>query len=331
MRRRAVEIEVDHDRWLVSYSDFVTLLFAFFVVMYSISQVNEGKYKVLSSELLEAFSVTPSAINPIQIGDPTVSNDPSVIDNSTEDDEDKKSTQEESDLTALSDQFVEQFSDLMTDNKLKVFGNELWLEIELDSNVLFSSGRATPSNEAESIFEDVADILGQFNNPVQVEGFTDNVPINNQRFNNNWELSSARAASVVELLESNGIAPKRLSAVGYGEHRPIVENTTAEGRSQNRRVVLMISRETTERPRLETESQIEEALLLSADSLSNDNEEIELETRDESDEGSSEPQEPLIAPIKLDNGGLLFTSDPELRRRNLTGNNAENNNGNESE
>ncbi len=329
-RRRVADIVVDHDRWLVSYSDFVTLLFAFFVVMYSISQVNEGKYKILSSELLEAFKVTPSAIKPIQVGDPSLSVDTSVID------PDKKNSEtddqgEAVDLMALSDQFLAEFSDLVSDSTLKVFGNELWLEVELNSNVLFSSGQASPSNAAVSIFEDVAKILSQFNNPVQVEGFTDNVPIKNQRFNNNWELSSARAASVVNLLERFGIAPKRLSAVGYGEYRPIADNTTENGRSENRRVVLMIARESIKRPRLDAEPQTENnpvsASLESAGEIVDPkiedeikNEPANLESEFEAGIDSSEPAdvtEALIAPIKLDNGGLLFTSDPDLPRRNL--------------
>lgn len=329
-RKRAVDIEVDHDRWLVSYADFVTLLFAFFVVMYSISQVNEGKYKVLSDELLEAFKVTPSAINPIQVGDPTVAVDPSIVENATGQDEDKSTakvtseeesqdqqSQSDNTLDDVSDQFVEQFSDLMTDDTLKIFGNELWLEIELDSSVLFASGDAKPSDKAKDIFADVATVLGQFNNPVQVEGFTDNVPISNERFNNNWELSSARAAAVVNLLEAQGIAPNRLSAVGYGEHRPVADNATSDGRAENRRVVLMISREEIERPRLGSNEAIQSALT-PADQLSADDSDSAGFENQNAPEAEELPVTPIITPVVLDSGGLLFTSDPELQRNNLS-------------
>ncbi|GAB1265975.1 flagellar motor protein MotD [Aurantivibrio infirmus] len=351
MRRKStINFDVNHDRWLVSYSDFVTLLFAFFVVMYSISQVNEGKYRVLSSTLLEAFDVPQSAIKPIQVGTPSLSADPSAIETyrsgdghktagSVSTDADATSSNNNvADLDELSDAFSEQFADLVKDNLLTVTGNELWLELELNSNILFPSGNSDPSLQARAIFEEMAGMLSKFENPVQVEGFTDNVPINNRRFKSNWELSSARSASVVKLLANNGVDPYRLSAVGYGEFRPKADNSTAEGRSLNRRVVLMISKQAAERPKIQSEQDVENAIGEIAQDVpfsESSLEEIPTQnnvdsTVDNTDEIAEQvPQQELgveaeavpeaeeessITPIQLDNGGLLFTNDPDLPR-----------------
>ena len=366
MRRRSpVDLHVNHERWLVSYSDFVTLLFAFFVVMYSISQVNEGKYRVLSSTLLEAFSVPQSAISPIQVGSPTLAVSPSAIE-MNEPQEAQESGQGElennADLSQLSNEFEQQFSDLIQDDLLRVNSNELWLEVELKDSILFPTASSAPSLQAKAIFEEIAKMLSGFNNPVQVEGFTDNIPINNRQFSSNWELSAARSASVVKILANNGVAPQRLSAVGYGEFQPIASNDTSEGRAQNRRVVLMIAREKSQRPTMSDETEIRDAIavpepeqsqpypqpglvqpspstdqdmspeqqqlqmeqLLQGDNTNSDgtdrlNQNTSSQTsvdQGAQSQGVDEPVQPAIEPVKLKDGGLLFTSDPDLPRGN---------------
>ncbi len=116
----------------------------------------------------------------------------------------------------------------------------LWVEVEIRTDILFPSGVATLSPSAVQILEQLAATLAPFPNPIRVEGHTDNVPINTRLFPSNWELSAARAASVVHLFMKEGLAPERLAVIGLGEHRPIQPNTTPEGRNANRRVVLVI-------------------------------------------------------------------------------------------
>ncbi|MEO4048384.1 flagellar motor protein MotD [Pseudomonas sp. CAU 1711] len=241
-RRRNHEEHENHERWLVSYADFITLLFAFFVVMYSISSVNEGKYKVLSQSLVGVFSEPERAIKPIPIGEEkprTTEPDRSMI----EDNPDNNSSAEPSDpLQQIASSMRDAFGDLIAAEQLTVRGNELWVEIELNSSLLFPSGDAVPNEMAFTLVEKVAKILAPYENPIHVEGFTDNLPINTAQFPSNWELSAARAASIVRMLAMDGVSPGRMAAVGYGEFQPVADNATAEGRSRNRRVVLVISR-----------------------------------------------------------------------------------------
>src|SRR5690606_5993709 len=136
----------------------------------------------------------------------------------------------------------EAFGALIQSEQMPVRGNGMWVEIELSSSLLFPSGDALPNNQAFDIIEKVAKILAPYQNPVKVEGFTDNLPIQTSQFPTNWELSSARAASIVRMLAMDGVDPARLAAVGYGEFQPVADNATAEGRGRNRRVVLVISR-----------------------------------------------------------------------------------------
>ncbi|MGE7992005.1 OmpA family protein, partial [Pseudomonas sp. NPDC089554] len=145
-------------------------------------------------------------------------------------------------LKTITEDVREAFGDLISSNQMTVRGNELWVEIELNSALLFGSGDAMPSDIAFDIVEKVAKILRPFANPVHVEGFTDNLPIRTAQYPTNWELSSARAASIVRLLAMEGVSPGRMASVGYGEYQPVASNDTADGRSRNRRVVLVISR-----------------------------------------------------------------------------------------
>jgi chemotaxis protein MotB len=212
--------------------------------MYSISSINEGKYKVLSESLVGVFSEPERAIKPIPIGEEkprTTEPDRSVIEdnpNSTTSSDDSAIDP----LTQIASSMREAFGDLIASEQLTVRGNELWVEIELNSSLLFPSGDAVPNDTAFELIEKVARILAPYENPIHVEGFTDNLPIATAQYPSNWELSAARAASIVRMLSMDGVNPGRLAAVGYGEFQPVADNATAEGRSRNRRVVLVVSR-----------------------------------------------------------------------------------------
>lgn len=264
-RKRKVEEHSNHERWLVSYADFITLLFAFFVVMYSVSSVNDGKFRVLSNSLDGAFKGEARSMDMLQIGDiiqnkalierlmqldgagdkPIVDlfsdNAPAVsariVDNELEDSIEVK---EEQALSQLEDNLSDALSDFIDEELISVEKTDLWVEIEMKSSLLFSSGSATLSNEALRVLWKVAKPIRRLNNHVQVEGFTDNIPISSFEYPSNWELSASRASSVVHLFTKYGISPDRLAAVGYGSNHPIEDNESAEGRDSNRRVVIVI-------------------------------------------------------------------------------------------
>ena len=242
-RRREPEEHVNHERWLVSYADFITLLFAFFVVMYSLSSINEGKYKVISQALIGVFNDADHSLKPIPIGEErpkTVTPAKPLVDDSDETSAGMGGTGDP--LKSIADDISAAFGDLISSNQMTVRGNELWVEIELNSSLLFASADAMPSDQAFTIIDKVAAILKPFENPIHVEGFTDNIPISTAQYPTNWELSSARAASIVRMLAMQGVNPGRLASVGYGEFQPVANNATLEGRARNRRVVLVVSR-----------------------------------------------------------------------------------------
>jgi chemotaxis protein MotB len=243
-RRRHHEEHENHERWLVSYADFITLLFAFFVVMYSISSLNEGKYKVLSEALVGVFNEAERSVRPIPIGEQKPQTvrpaDPLVKDSDQTDAALGQASQDP--LKSIADDVNAAFGDLIASNQMTVRGNELWIEIELNSSLLFGSGDAMPSNLAFDLIDKVAKIVKPFDNPIHVEGFTDDQPISSAQYPSNWELSSARASSIVRMLAMDGINPARMASVGYGEFQPLTSNATADGRARNRRVVLVISR-----------------------------------------------------------------------------------------
>ena len=264
-RKKLVEEHQNHERWLVSYADFITLLFAFFVVMYSVSSVNQGKYRVLSSTLDGAFKGEAKTTQMIEIGD--ILHNKKLIESLMErenggdkiipdlfSDSNPKQTAQLVDqaidgnqkiaeakmLSQLTDNLKDALSPLIDRDLVSVEKNDLWVEVELNSNMLFGSGNATLSDEALKVLWKVARPIRNLNNSIQVEGFTDNIPINTFEYPSNWELSAARAASVVHLFAKYGVDPERLAAVGYGEHHPIEDNETSEGREKNRRVVIVI-------------------------------------------------------------------------------------------
>ena len=254
MRRRLQEEHENKERWLVSYADFITLLFAFFVVMYSISSVNEGKYKVLSQSLEGVFNGAPKTVKPIQIGEISPRNEidtkdelaVSPITGALDAQEKEKTKPDPNDpnlqLDKIAGEFQDSFSDLIFNDKVSVKKQDDWIEISLDDTVVFNSGGVEPIDEALPIIEKIAVIMQDHDNAMLVEGHTDNVPIRSSVFPSNWELSAARAASVVRYLALEGISAKRMGAMGYGQFQPVARNDTAAGRRKNRRVVLLISK-----------------------------------------------------------------------------------------
>lgn len=310
--RTGAHLAINHERWLVSYADFITLLFAFFVVMYSVSQVSEEKYRVLSETLTNSFRYQNLTPNPIQAGQPSLDSAPSVIDaplHGSGEQSGDGAFEQQVDLPHMAEQLRQTFGDLIEREWVSVTANEDWLEIALKSQLLFDSASAEPNDDAKLIFSELAKILASGQYPIEVEGHTDNQPIITSRYPSNWELSAARASAAVKLLAEGGVAPNRLAAIGYGEFQPIADNTTEAGRSQNRRVAVMVSRGPRNRPSVPMQQVQDEALPQSSRPR-------ETSATDSSGEsGSTQIQLPSngqgLQAIKLKSGGLLFTSDPE--------------------
>ncbi|WP_018872523.1 flagellar motor protein MotD [Thioalkalivibrio sp. ALJ16] len=265
-RRKRAEEHQNHEAWAIPYGDLVTLLLAFFVVMYAISSVDDGKYRVLSESLVDAFRA-PMQAEPIQIGEPTVAQDrtpqdlralvpievqPGLVEDGPQpidmalsgmldDAEPEDGMQAFLDELADTAREIEQaMAQWIEDGDLRVSREAYWLEIEITSRLLFPSGSATLNPAAENLLQEVGAILAPRVSRIHVEGHTDNVPIQTAVYPSNWELSSGRAAAVVSVFEGVGVDPENLVALGYGEHRPIASNETVEGRAENRRVSIVV-------------------------------------------------------------------------------------------
>lgn len=267
------EDHVNHEAWAIPYGDLITLLLAFFVVMYAVSSVNEGKYRVLADSLSQAFGGPPKSMKPVQIGNrpekgvssDTMFNDVNLRGFEMEQpprhirslravhmreaaEQAAKAEQAGSEgerraaesLRRMSDAVEMAMKDLIRQKTITVRRTPQWLEIEISTDILYDSGVAKLAPAAVPVLTQLAGILKPFPNPLTIEGHTDNVPIATFTYPSNWELSAARAASVVHLFMSAGIEPQRMTVVGLGEYRPIASNADAAGRNRNRRVVLVV-------------------------------------------------------------------------------------------
>ncbi len=246
-RRRSIEESSEHqDRWMVSYADFVTLLFAFFVVMYSISSVNKGKYHTFSESLDQALFHNENVqkqVVPIQVGTLPTTIQPIELPNLVTAEERELSSeilQEKRRLDEVSEKLQTALQPFIESKLVGVKKNDFWVELEMNSELLFASGKADLSAKAQAVLSEVAGLVREVPNVINVEGYTDDVPISNGLYPSNWDLSSARATSVVKELIKNNIPAGRLSAIGYGEFHPIAENIDDTGRFKNRRVVLVL-------------------------------------------------------------------------------------------
>ena len=234
-RKRYQEDTENHERWLISYADFMTLLFAFFVVMYAISVVNVGKYKVLSDALGDAFGGRGAAVTPATTVEQTF-NLPNIVARKRA----EAMRREKDRLTMLARDLTATLGPLVKEGKVRVTQNSRGVSVEINASVLFAPGDAALTEISREALTAVAILLKNDPHQVQVEGHTDDVPISNPLFPSNWELSAVRASSVVRLFIDSGVAPARLTAVGHGANVPVAPNSTPEGRARNRRVAVTI-------------------------------------------------------------------------------------------
>ncbi len=254
MDREAEMEEADSaHRWVLSYADFITLLFAFFVVMYSISSVNDGKFRVLSDSMESVFRTAEALPAPIDLGG-GMTGVGRMPDNHTEGGQPTRLLEEIAQddfpvpVTAVDahDVTAGEIEKVLKDpielDNVRIRQSEQWIEVELDGEFAFASGQARLSKAAEPTISRLAALIKASTTPVRVEGFSDNVPVQDGVYGSNWALSAARAGSVAASFVARGVDAQRLSATGFGELHPVADNATAQGREKNRRVVIAIAR-----------------------------------------------------------------------------------------
>lgn len=238
-RRKHEDEHENHERWLVSYADFITLLFAFFVVMYSLSSINEGKYRIMSDSVVNAFRKLGVQSNNAQMSSaPIPSIRPSAPPPSPEIEEARKAKAER--VKNMAEEIRKVLAPLVADGQVRVTEGAFGITVEINASVLFNPGEAQLGRDAVTALRAVGQVVAPAEFPITVEGHTDTIPIATAAFPSNWELSAVRASSVVRLFVESGVRPSRLTAAGYGDQRPVADNLTPEGRARNRRVTILI-------------------------------------------------------------------------------------------
>ncbi|PTT47577.1 flagellar motor protein MotB [Aeromonas sp. HMWF014] len=242
------------DRWLVSYADYMTLIFALFVVLYSVALVNKDKYRAVIDGMTQAFNVMQPRSDGLLEGqgqsllNNEISAAPSVLESAMPPSPSLAPIsgvpikQDGMALAKIDMQLKESMSALIEAGVVKLTLDDNWLTVELSSGLLFGSGSAFMSTNAYPVLNTLSGILKPVDNYVRVRGYTDNQQINNEIFRSNWTLSAARAEAVLTALIAKGIAPQRLAYEAYGEFSPFAGNDSEQGRLQNRKVVVAISK-----------------------------------------------------------------------------------------
>jgi len=246
-RKRGEDEQENHERWLVSYADFITLLFAFFVVMYAVSQVNEGKYRVLSDTLSSAFRTVPGSASGAQVAINPNAPMPMAIPlrrSNPNPRTDQGHGVKKEQMRNMAKEINDALAPLVKEGQVRVTESATGITVDINASVLFAPGDSRLGPAAIQALDAVARILAPTDFPITVEGHTDNTPIATAQFPSNWELSGVRASSVVRLFIDDGVDPRRMTATGYADQRPIDDNATAEGRARNRRVAITIESKT---------------------------------------------------------------------------------------
>lgn len=225
----------NHERWLISYADLITLLFAFFVVMYAISIVNEGKYQVLSDALGDAFGGRGAATQVNTNVEPVL-----PLSHIINRKRNEAARREQERMGVMARDLSATLLPLVKSGQVRVTQNARGVSVEINASVLFEQGQAVLDGEAGEVLGAVAGLLKNDTHRIEVEGHSDDLPIASPVYPSNWELSSARAASVVRLFIANGVAEARLSAIGFAATRPVASNADPAGQARNRRVAVTI-------------------------------------------------------------------------------------------
>jgi chemotaxis protein MotB len=249
-RHKKPEKQGNHERWLISYADFITLLFAVFVVLYAMSQTDKKKMDQLVSSLRESFGYvkTGASSEKLNLTDSTdlrtiPSIRPEILTPGLRRTEvaaarTHASLKEFLEIKAAIEQNLKKSG---AEHKVNVDVTKRGLVVSLKETGFFDSGDATVKQESLPLLAMVAKSLASYSNPIRIEGNTDNVPINSGRYRSNWELSTTRATNIVHyLIEKHNFRPDKISAVGYGEFRPLADNGSEGGRTRNRRVDIVL-------------------------------------------------------------------------------------------
>lgn len=250
--RREPEKHANHERWLVSYADFITLLFAVFTTLYAMSQTDKRKVEEIMQSLQQSFGMvtagTPAPkVNvipskPINII-PTIKPEMSLTPPGKTRTGQVRTRAEEKDFRQIKSSIEAYLVKQGAQDKVNLNITRRGLIVSLKEAGFFDSGQAQIKPGAHELLNTIAEVMTQYNNPLRIEGHTDNMPISTAQFPSNWELSTARATNVLKyLIKYYDADPDRISATGYGEFRPVVENTIPENRAKNRRVdIVMLS------------------------------------------------------------------------------------------
>jgi chemotaxis protein MotB len=246
MTARPSRPKVSHERWLVSYADFITLLFAFFVVLYAFSKEDQKKQSQVPIAIDSAFQ-SLGIFNTLQRRQKDSTTRPEPIESSLVSsfdpvgEEVRTLAKVKGDFEQMRRQLQETLSNQIARGTISVEMGPDGLVISLREAGFFDSGSATPHPETIETMRTIVKSIARTPYDVRVEGHTDNIPVHNAEFDSNWELSSARATRIARMfLGLHGVSPERLSAAGYSEFHPIASNATAAGRAENRRVDLIV-------------------------------------------------------------------------------------------
>ena len=253
-RKKGAEKPPNHERWLVSYADFMTLLFAVFVTLYAMSQVDKQKFSEVAASYRDAFSVTASGQNAkaiipkkdvITIPKVKISPIPYAQYRTTPTDASRQDGKApfagKNDFRAIMEALRKKLDAIGATDTVNMYIGARGLVVSLQSSAFFESGKGTLNTASSRALALIAGSLSPYSNPISCEGHTNDTPVSSPSFPSNWELSATRAASVVHsLVETHNFQPERLSISGYGQYRPIADNNSEEGREQNGRVDIVL-------------------------------------------------------------------------------------------
>lgn len=248
-RKKEPEKAANHERWLVSYADFITLLFAVFVTLYAMSQVDKKKIEEVAQSYRSAFGVVntqgqSNKVNVVPQTDvapiPTVKPPPAQAPRSDRNSSAKPRASHNT-FRQMLVQLEKYLNEQKASDQVKVNIGTRGMVISLKEGGFFGSGSAVVKSSAFLLLAKIAQIIEPYDNPISFEGHTDNLPIHSSQFPSNWELSSARATNLAHyFIDYHSLSPQRIGVTGYGEFRPITANTSEEGRRENRRVDVVI-------------------------------------------------------------------------------------------